>query len=322
MSKQLGVFISHAFDNKAGFYNVADALEQAGVPFWNPDEVKSAASLRDQLRQAVLECSVCVFVATRAALESSWCGAELGAFWGAGKPIIVFAADASLKEEELPGIVKGDVWEGRLRKVVERAGELVQEADERETDPDSATVGNLTQRELKQYIEAVLISQAAAASKSESGGPTAEEVGRAAKGTADTVVGGIKATARRAGTATGSWRKHLLWVDDKPNNNIYERKAFEALGLKFTLALSTQEALDILSKQRFCAVISDLGRPEGPEAGFDLLKTLRESGDETPFFIYAGQNAVSRGHVALALGAQGSTDEPQELFSMVTGALL
>ena len=56
------------------------------MPYWNPAEVKAGSSLRDQLRQAVEHCSVCIFVATHRAIESSWCGAELGAFWGAGKP--------------------------------------------------------------------------------------------------------------------------------------------------------------------------------------------------------------------------------------------
>jgi hypothetical protein len=59
-------------------------------------------SLRDQLRQAVDESSVCVFVATQPSLKSSWCGAELGAFWGAGKPVIVYLAEASPSGRRLP----------------------------------------------------------------------------------------------------------------------------------------------------------------------------------------------------------------------------
>jgi CheY-like chemotaxis protein len=324
MSNRPGVFISHSFDNKAGFYNVADALEQVGVPFWNPDEVKAASSLRDQLRQAVLECNVCIFVATRAALESSWCGAELGAFWAVGKPIIVFAADSTLKEEDLPGVVKGDVWEGRLKNVVERARELMQEAEKQEADPDSAMVGNLSRKELKQYIEAAIISQAATASKSAAVVPTADEVGRAAKGTADTVVGGINAATRRH-VAAESWQRHVLWVDDQPSNNLYERKAFEAMGLKFTLARSTKEALEILSNERFGGVISDLGRPEGPDAGLmllDAMRDMRDGGSETPFFVYAGRAATRRRTDILARGAQWSTDDPQELFREVTKTLL
>ena len=324
MNKQPKVFISHSFDKEANFLNVADPLAAAGIPYWNPGtDVKPGGSLRDQLRQAIAECCVCIFVATRSALASDWCASELGAFWGAGKPIIVYMADPSLTEGDLPDIVRGDVYEEVISKVVAAAGEVVKNSSPppgQVDDPESAAVGNLTVGQLKELI-AGAVSLAAATSKSEDGTPTAEEIGRAAKGAADSVVGGIRATERGPGSAE-SWRKHILWVDDKPNNDVYERQAFEAMGIKFTLALSTQQALDVLAKERFAAVISDLGRPEGEEAGLDLLKAMRAGGDQTPFFIYAGQNALKKRHVALALGAEGSTYEPQELFDMVTGALV
>jgi hypothetical protein len=107
------IFISRSFDNKPEFQNVAHALEMRGVPFWNPSEVRAGASLREQLRTAVERCDACIFVATRSSIESAWCGAELGAFWGAGKPIVVYVAEASLPDSELPPIVQGDVYERR-----------------------------------------------------------------------------------------------------------------------------------------------------------------------------------------------------------------
>jgi len=55
-------------------------------------------------------------------------------------------------------------------------------------------------------------------------------------------------------------RNHLLWVDEKADKNIYERQVFEAMGLRLTLALSTNEALEYLSKLRFAAIISDVSR--------------------------------------------------------------
>ena len=82
------VFISHSFENKPEFENVTDALELRSVPFWNPAEIRPGASLREQLRAAVEQCGLCIFIATRKSISSSWCGAELGAFWGAGKPIL------------------------------------------------------------------------------------------------------------------------------------------------------------------------------------------------------------------------------------------
>src|ERR1022692_3478491 len=102
----MAVFISHSFDNKPEFDNIADALSQAKVPYWNPAEVKPGSSLRDQLREAVDDCDVCVLVATHRALESSWCGAELGAFGGALKRVFFSLGESSLKKDKLPPIVR------------------------------------------------------------------------------------------------------------------------------------------------------------------------------------------------------------------------
>ena len=42
-----------------------------------------------------------------------------------------------------------------------------------------------------------------------------------------------------------SVKKEILWVDDRPENNTYERNTLEQYGLAFTLALSTEQALKI-----------------------------------------------------------------------------
>ncbi|WP_432812009.1 hypothetical protein [Pantanalinema sp. GBBB05] len=63
----------------------------------------------------------------------------------------------------------------------------------------------------------------------------------------------------------------VLWVDDRPDNNIYERQALRALGINFVLALSTEEALEHIRTQRFDAIISDMGRPPDAQAGYTLL---------------------------------------------------
>ena len=124
-------FISHSFENKPEFENVTDALNLRGVEFWNPAEIRPGASLREQLRAAVERCRLCIFIATRKSVDSSWCGA-VGAFWGAGKPIIVYLAEASLTEDELPQIVHGDVRERRISKIADRAKEFCPRSLDRE----------------------------------------------------------------------------------------------------------------------------------------------------------------------------------------------
>jgi CheY-like chemotaxis protein len=118
------------------------------------------------------------------------------------------------------------------------------------------------------------------------------------------------------------WKNKILWVDDRPENNVYERRAFESQGIEFTLALSTNEALEILSSNKYAAIISDMGRKEGPQEGYVLLEKLRTSGDNTPFFIYAGSDSSEHRRMALQHGAQGSTNKAQDLYEMVMNRIM
>lgn len=139
-----------------------------------------------------------------------------------------------------------------------------------------------------------------------------EEAARRAKDAADVAFEVITPVVlRQASKAT------VLWVDDCPSNNAYERRALEALGIRFVLATSTDEALELLRRRRFDAIISDMGRPPDSRAGYTLLDKLRDDGDETPFIIYAGSRnpkhiAESRRH-----GAIGCTNNANELLEMV-----
>lgn len=135
-------------------------------------------------------------------------------------------------------------------------------------------------------------------------------------------------TVQEAGAAAGKgsdrshWRSHILWVDDRPDNNINERRAFEAMGVSFTLALSTNEALRELRNRRFAAIISDMGRAEGPREGYVLLDAIRGEGNQTPVFFYAASNLPEHLRETLEHGGQGCTNNPQQLFKMVMRAVL
>jgi CheY-like chemotaxis protein len=126
-----------------------------------------------------------------------------------------------------------------------------------------------------------------------------------------------------AAVATGDgWRNHILWVDDRPENNTYERQAFKAMGLRFTLALSTDEALEKLSQTKYAVIISDMGRREGPREGYVLLDRLRKEGDSTPLFFYSASNAPEHKRETREHGGQGCTNKAQELFEMVMRAVI
>ncbi|WP_052684662.1 TIR domain-containing protein [Lentzea aerocolonigenes] len=308
------VFISHSFDNQPEFENVTDKLDQLAVPYWHPSEIKTgSASLSDQLRAAVQQCSVCIFVATRASVKSSWCGAELGAFWGAGVPIIVYLAEASLPEQELPPILQGGVWERKLSVVASRAAEL--RSHGRNISPRPSTlVSTMNAQQLEKVVTGavslVLAQQAKEPAQFDVESVSSQAAGR----------------VLRAGAAVGllrndEWKRRILWVDDRPENNRAERAVFESFGIQFTLATSTDQAMDVLGERRFAAIISDMGRAEGPQEGYVLLHQIRSRADSTPFFIYAGSRAPEHRLDAEARGAQGVTNNPSELVDMVTKAL-
>ena len=144
--------------------------------------------------------------------------------------------------------------------------------------------------------------------------------------TTDEDIGGIVDSVQIADGARPErnfkWQDQVLWVDDRPENNDYERQAFEAIGLKFTLAESTGEALAHLANRQYAAIISDMGRREGPREGYVLLDRIREEGNATPLFFYASSNAPEHKREALEHGGQGCTNNPQELFDMVTKAVI
>lgn len=118
------------------------------------------------------------------------------------------------------------------------------------------------------------------------------------------------------------WRHHILWVDDRPGNNVNGRSAFEAMGITFSLALTTDDALAAIRERRFAAIISDMGRKEGPREGYVLLDKLRASGNQTPLFFYAASNSSEHQRETIEHGGQGCTNNAQELFRMVMRAVL
>jgi CheY-like chemotaxis protein len=116
-------------------------------------------------------------------------------------------------------------------------------------------------------------------------------------------------------------RRSILWVDDRPGNNVLERQSLRQYGFEFDLAQSTQEALETLRGRRFDLIISDMGRPPDPRAGYTLLDAIRGQGDNTPYIIYAGSRAPEHNAEAIRHGAKGTTNRPSELVSMVIGAI-
>jgi len=115
--------------------------------------------------------------------------------------------------------------------------------------------------------------------------------------------------------------RKILWVDDIPENNFYERRALEPLGMQFTISKSTEDALKKIRQDNYDVIISDMGRPEGNRAGYTLLEEIQKMGINTPFIIFSGSNLPEHKAEASKKGAYGSTNNPTELFELVVSSI-
>lgn len=156
---------------------------------------------------------------------------------------------------------------------------------------------------------------AANASRADAG-TSPETRAKGAKASAQLVTDIVTPSVLRRAT-----RSRLLWVDDRPGNNVHERQALEALGVSIVLSTSTEDAIEKQRLQPFDIIISDMGRSPDPQAGYTLLDRLRASGDKTPFIIYAGSRSPEHQAEAKRRGAQGCTNLPDELFEMILSVL-
>jgi CheY-like chemotaxis protein len=86
--------------------------------------------------------------------------------------------------------------------------------------------------------------------------------------------------------------KCILWVDDCPKNNSFLIASLEERGAKVDIALSTEEGIEKFKTGQYDMVISNMGRPEGGQAGIDFLKKVRALNLNVPFFIFCGSWAA------------------------------
>jgi CheY-like chemotaxis protein len=115
----------------------------------------------------------------------------------------------------------------------------------------------------------------------------------------------------------------VLWVDDKPSNNTYERNALEALGLRFAIAISTEDGLEQLRKRNFDIIISDMGRGMDRNAGYSFFEKVKAMGSSAPFIIYAANgNRPENKAEAAKRGVFASVAGPSSLFKAVIKAHL
>jgi CheY-like chemotaxis protein len=114
----------------------------------------------------------------------------------------------------------------------------------------------------------------------------------------------------------------ILWVDDNPQHNEAPSAVLKATQANVVQVKSTRQALAQLAARKFDAIVSDMGRWEGPMEGYALLERVRQMGLLTPFFFFsAGGGREENVALALQRGADGSTGSVAELLEQLHKAL-
>jgi CheY-like chemotaxis protein len=113
----------------------------------------------------------------------------------------------------------------------------------------------------------------------------------------------------------------VLWVDDKPDQNIAEQRALNSYGLNIVTATSTDRALELLREKSFDVIISDLKRGDDQIAGFKFLEELRKRGIRTPVIFYTSTFGPQLETTAVAKGAVGLTNQASDLIMLLNDTL-
>jgi hypothetical protein len=127
----MSAFISYSHEDIETYETLCLALKGEGLPYWKPETMEAGESLTDQLREAINRCDVCIFLATRHSVESKWCLAEVGAFWGAGKRVIVFLVGSGIDQGKIPPQFQSDLSTSHVEEVIRAARSRITDAAER-----------------------------------------------------------------------------------------------------------------------------------------------------------------------------------------------
>lgn len=130
---------------------------------------------------------------------------------------------------------------------------------------------------------------------------------------------GSSIALRRAQLVAPALRNaRILWVDDVPKNNEWERLTLRHLGAHVTSVARTETAIECLEAEPFDLIISDISRHGLDREGIDALPRLRVAGPETAVVFYVGHVDRAAGVPA---GSFGITNRPDELLHLVMDAL-
>ncbi|MGD1892588.1 MAG: TIR domain-containing protein [Cyclobacteriaceae bacterium] len=300
-NNQPKVFISYSSSDNDFAELMKMKLEQSSINVWRDvHEISAGEVWRNEIDYGLLNSDTIIVILNKNSANSSYVTYEWSFALGNGKNIIPILMEECEIHPRMKVLQYFD-FKGQKRpwdKLIDRIINLGNQKSEKDT-------GDLTIEQIFDGIKSLANAEAKQYNRSANSNDIVEATNQ-------------MMNARNYLNSIENKNDTILWVDDRPNNNIYEREVFETLGFKFDLALSTNEAMKMLKKNKYAAIISDMGRVEGPQEGYLLLKKVRQTDKETPFIIYAGSNLLEHKVMAQEKGAQGSTNRPNELVDLVT----
>ncbi|WOT05651.1 winged helix-turn-helix domain-containing protein [Shewanella youngdeokensis] len=109
----------------------------------------------------------------------------------------------------------------------------------------------------------------------------------------------------------------VLWIDDHPQNNLMEKAYFQALNIEVYSTLTSEEAMVLLSRYQYEAVISDMERHGDSLAGLKLLQSMRAAGHQVDFYIYTFEDEAGLIDTITRSGGQGVLVDSESLYEQV-----
>ena len=91
--------------------------------------------------------------------------------------------------------------------------------------------------------------------------------------------------------------------------------------MKVYFVPATSQALEMIKGNEYDVVISDMSRPEGQRAGYDLLAKIKMLRPAMPFVLYSSSNTPEQEAEIKSAGAYGSTTRASDLIRLVTDAI-
>lgn len=101
----------------------------------------------------------------------------------------------------------------------------------------------------------------------------------------------------------------VLVVEDNDDLRTLICDHIAGLGFQYESAGCGEEALKILKTTSVQVVVSDIQMPNG--TGVWLLRKVRETGNQLPFFVFSGGSEFSK-ETILKMGASGYFEKPME----------